>query len=135
MNLMSKEFWKRLCTPAKIYMAIAVIAAIVFLLNGIAMVTIVMKLLFATIWTFILDWLCKKGYTSLSWFLVLLPYIIIALAVFEVYHISEEHKQILRNLQLQGAYGQEPFTENMGAPPSSAPKIPMPMPPMKKNKK
>ena len=36
------------------------------------------KLVFALIWTFLLGWLCSKGLKTLSWFLVLLPYILIA---------------------------------------------------------
>jgi hypothetical protein len=46
---------------------------------------------------------------SLSWFLVLLPYIIIALAMFGIYRVSHEQKQIMRTMQMQGAFGQEPF--------------------------
>jgi hypothetical protein len=105
---MNKVFSK-LCTPAKIYFAIAVIASIFALFNGIAVMSVVMKLVFAFIWTFILGWLCKKGFHALSWFLVLLPYIIIALAMFQIYHVSHGQKGFLRMLRLQGAYGQEPF--------------------------
>jgi hypothetical protein len=39
------------------------------------------KILFGGIWTYLLTWLCKKGYKSVSWFLVLLPFIMIALVV------------------------------------------------------
>ena len=71
-----KDFSK-LCTPAKIYFAIAVIAAVVGLFNGLTVMMAFWNLVFAFIWTFVLGWLCDKGYTSISWFLVLLPYIII----------------------------------------------------------
>jgi hypothetical protein len=105
---MNKVFSK-LCTPAKIYFAIAVIASIFALFNGIAVISVVMKLVFAFIWTLILGWLCKKGFHALSWFLVLLPYIIIALAAFRLYDVTHSQKGFLRMLRLQGAYGQEPF--------------------------
>ena len=71
---------------------------------------VVFKLVFAFIWTFILEWLCKKGYKSISWFLVLLPYIIIALAMMGIYRTTKEQRQMLRAVQLQGAYGQEAMT-------------------------
>ena len=71
-----KDFSK-LCTPAKIYFAIAVIATIFALLGGVSFMAAFIKLIFAFIWTFVLGWLCDKGFTSISWFLVLLPYIII----------------------------------------------------------
>jgi hypothetical protein len=102
-----KEAFNKLCTPAKIYFAIAVIAAIIELFSGMRIIAIVMKLVFAFIWTFILAWLCKKGYKSISWFLVLLPYIIIALAMLGIYRVTKEQKQMLNAIQLQGAYGQD----------------------------
>jgi hypothetical protein len=122
--MMMKEFDK-LCTPAKVYFAIAVIATVIGLFNGFSIMVAFWKLLFAFIWTYVLGWLCSKGWTPLSWFLVLLPYIIIVLAMLNIYHVSHSQKQMMRNVQLQGAYGQEPFT---GRP---APRM---APPPKKNK-
>jgi predicted PurR-regulated permease PerM len=107
-----KEFFNKLCTPAKIYFAIAVIAAIFALFSGNGIIAITIKLFFAFIWTFILEWLCKKGYKSISWFLVLLPYIIMALAMLGIYRATKEQKQMLNAIQLQGAYGQEAFYNN-----------------------
>jgi uncharacterized membrane protein len=104
-----KDFSK-LCTPAKIYFAIAVIGTVVALFNGLSVMLAIVKLVLAFIWTFILGWLCDKGYKSLSWFLVLLPYIIILLALFGIYRISHENRQWMRNIGLQGAYGQEAMT-------------------------
>ena len=105
---MDNEFSK-LCTPAKIYFAIAVIAVITSLFNGVSFMMVFSKIFFAFIWTFVLGWLCDKGYSSISWFLVLLPYIVIVLAMFQIARITE-HKGIMRTLQLQGAYGQEAMT-------------------------
>ena len=99
--------FSKLCTPAKIYFAIAVIATIFALFNGATLMFAFMKLVFAFIWTFVLGWLCEKGYSSISWFLVLLPYIIIVLAMFNIYHVTREQRQMMRAVQLQGAYGQE----------------------------
>jgi hypothetical protein len=76
---MNKDFSK-LCTPAKIYFVIAVIVCLIALFSGMGIVAAFVKLVFAFIWTFILSWLCDKGYASISWFLVLLPYVIILLA-------------------------------------------------------
>ena len=110
---MNKEFSK-LCTPAKIYFAIAVIASVFALFKGVGLMAVVYKIIFAFIWTFLLGWLCKKGFVILSWFLVLLPYIIIVLAIFNIHRVSEIHKQFLRTIQLQGAYGQENFRNKEG---------------------
>lgn len=112
---MNKDFSK-LCTPAKIYFAIAVIASIIALVNGVGIMAVFIKLVFAFIWTFILAFLCDKGYKTISWFLVLLPYILIALAMFGIYRASKSQTQIMRTLQLQGAYGQEAMTNNKKQP-------------------
>ena len=96
-----------LCTPAKIYFAIAVIATVIALFSGASFMLALWKMVFAFLWTYVLGWLCGKGYKSLSWFLVLLPYIIILLAMFKIYNVTYDQKQFLRNLKMQGAYGQE----------------------------
>lgn len=89
---MNTDFSK-LCTPAKIYFAIAVVVAIFTLFNGFTLVTVVFNLFFALIWTFILGWLCSKGLKTLAWFLVLLPYIIIVLSMFNLYRTTREKKR------------------------------------------
>ena len=103
---MLKDFSK-LCTPAKIYFAIAVISSVVALFSGLSFVFVGTKLVFALLWTVVLGWLCEKGLKTLSWVLVLLPYIMMALAMFGVYHMSHSLKKLLKAVRLQGAFGQE----------------------------
>ncbi len=105
------NYFSKLCTPAKIYFAIAIIATIFDLFNGVSFMFAFWKMLFAFVWTFILGGLCDKGYKSISWVLVLLPYILMFLASLNIYHVTEEQRQLMRSIQLQGAYGQEAFTE------------------------
>lgn len=112
---MYKEFTK-LCTPARLYFVIAVISSLVALLSKVPIVSVFLKLVFAVIWTFVLGWLCKKGYESLSWFLVLFPYIIILLAVIGIMKLSKEQRSMLNQLQLQGAFGKEYFTNKKPVP-------------------
>jgi len=109
---MDKSLFKKLCTPAKIYFAIAVIASIIALINGVTFGAILVKLVFAFFWTYILGWLCNKGFKSISWFLVLLPYFVILLAALGIANITQ-HKSIFRSLGIQGAYGREAFREGM----------------------
>ena len=125
---MDKNFSK-LCTPAKIYFGIAVIAIIIALFSGVSLMLAFTKLFFAFIWTFVLGWLCDKGYSSISWFLVLLPYIVIGLAMFGIAQITQ-HRSLMRTLQLQGAYGQEAMTMPGNMPMTSS----MPMMPGQQSK-
>ena len=68
--------FSKLCTPAKLYLFLAVIAIIIGLLQGVSGMAVFGKIIFTLIWTFFLGWLCDKGYKSVSWFLVLFPYVI-----------------------------------------------------------
>ncbi len=101
------KYFSNLCTPAKIYFAIAVIGTVIALFSGATIMYALWKLIFAFIWTFVLGWFCNKGYTSISWFLVLLPYILILLGMFDIYHVTHEQRLLMRTIGLQGAYGQE----------------------------
>ena len=114
---MNKDFSK-LCTPAKIYFIIAVISSVIALIGGMRLIPVAIQLVFAAIWTWILGWLCKREFTSISWFLVLLPYIIIVLAMAGIYRVTKEQREIMKALKIQGAYGQEPLASS---PPSSSP--------------
>jgi len=104
---MEKTFSK-LCTPAKIYFGIAVISSIIALFKGVRFGPILIKMVFALFWTYILGWLCSKGYKSISWFLVVFPYIVLILSVLRIARINE-HKGIFKSIGLQGAYGEEAF--------------------------
>lgn len=97
----------KLCTPAKIYFTIAIIATVVALFNGAPLIAAFVKITFALIWTYILGFLCKKGYSTISWALVLLPYVIIVFAMLNMMHITNAFRQIMRTVKLQGMYGQE----------------------------
>jgi hypothetical protein len=110
---MNKKLFSKLCTPAQIYFAIAIIAIIIGLFKNISFGILILKLIFAFIWTFILGWLCKKGWSGLSWFLVVLPYIVILLAVLKIANVTQ-HKQIYNSVGLQGAFGQEAFGTREG---------------------
>jgi hypothetical protein len=100
------KMFSKLCTPAKIYFGIAVIASIFALVRGVSFGPVLMKMVFAFVWSYVLGWLCKKGYTYISWFLVLLPYVVILLAALRIANITQ-HKTIFKSVGLQGAYGQE----------------------------
>ena len=85
---------KELCTPAMVYFVISVVALAMVLLQNLgnqnsytvgsfscrvpntALVFIV-KIVYILFWTWILNLICKDGHTSISWLLVLLPWILL----------------------------------------------------------
>ena len=110
-----------LCTPAQIYLIISFILMILsyFGLNAIsqqftlnqsnnsflqslnftyqkdARTSYVIQAVFIVLWTWVLSYLCNKGFSQLSWFLVLLPWVLMFLAFFV--YIIETVKRIFFN--------------------------------------
>ena len=84
---MWREFDK-LCNPAKFYFVIAMLSVVLGIFANFRVFFILTKLIFAFIYTFVLNFLCKKGYKYFAWFLVLLPYILMFM-VFMDFRMSQ----------------------------------------------
>ena len=84
---------RKLCTPAYLYLVISVFSIIIIMLqNGSNSNTycmgnyscqvpniyliFVVKFIYVLFWTWILNLLCKAGYPSVSWLLLLFPFIL-----------------------------------------------------------
>ena len=72
--------FKSLCTPAMIYLVIGVIS-LLFMIGKVSIVSLVVKVIFLLLWTWFLNFLCSKGYTGISWFLVVIPYVFLVLVL------------------------------------------------------
>jgi len=84
------SIFANLCTPALVYLGISVLSIVIALTSKISIGAIVIKSFFALIWVWFLNLLCSKGLTTVSWVLVLLPYIIIVLTIlFVVDHLDK----------------------------------------------
>ena len=81
---MNKQF-AQLCTPSKLYFIIAVLSLIFAFFKHFNIVLLIVNLLFALVWTLVLSCLCDKGFSYLSWFLVLFPYFLILIAFIGLY--------------------------------------------------
>jgi hypothetical protein len=84
---------KKLCTPALVYFIISIFGVILLLFQNIGntksynigsystrvpstILMFALKLIYIIFWTWILNLLCKGGFTGLSWLLVLFPFIL-----------------------------------------------------------
>ena len=98
-----------MCTPATIYFVLSLIGLIMVGLNnlnnhdkvcigdyncyvGNNTTVFILNAIYILFWTFILDLMCKGGYSSLSWFVLLLPFIILFI-VFAVLMVKDEGMQ------------------------------------------
>ena len=71
---------QKLCVPALINLVLSVIYIIgLVTVNNIAVTRFLGEVAIAAISTWLLQYLCKSGYTAVSWFFVLMPFILFAL--------------------------------------------------------
>lgn len=87
--------FSKLCTPAMLYFVLSIISLLLMALQNLngdhhryclgsysceveSMPGIfILKLIYILFFTWVLNLICKAGYTSISWFLVLLPFIML----------------------------------------------------------
>jgi hypothetical protein len=65
----------KLCTPALVYFVIGVISLVIAFFQRFLLSSLLIKGFFILVWTWLLNLLCQKGYKTISWILVILPYI------------------------------------------------------------
>jgi len=64
-----------LCTPAMIYFVIAIIYLIINIFTSFNIMSMVIRLLVILVWTWLLNFLCTKGFTVISWILIIVPFL------------------------------------------------------------
>jgi uncharacterized membrane protein len=72
--------FSKLCTPALIYLVIAIIG-IIMAVKRTGIMSGAVSIIFVLIWTWLLNFLCKKGYNVVSWILLFLPFISVLLVM------------------------------------------------------
>ena len=90
------------CTPAYVYFIISTIAILIMSIQNYGNTNVyclgdyscgvtstflifVIKVLYVLFWTWILNLICKSGYESVSWFLFLLPYVVMFITIAYVF--------------------------------------------------
>ena len=85
---------KELCSPAMLYFIISIVSLAMVLLQNLSnqnsynvgsfscrvpstALVFIIKLIYILFWTWILNLICKDGHTTISWLLVLLPWILL----------------------------------------------------------
>lgn len=81
-----------ICSPALLYLILAVFGLIGMYSHNFELTTILLKVLFIAVWTWFLNFLCMKGHTTVSWVLVLLPFIIFFIMLMFAYEIIKRHR-------------------------------------------
>ena len=83
---------QKLCTPAHVYFLISLVSLLIMAFQNLGNVNkycvgnyectvtstlgvFAVKMLYVVFWTWVLNTLCRAGYTRLSWFIFLFPFI------------------------------------------------------------
>lgn len=69
--------FSELCSPAYLYFVVSIFYVLINSFTNVKITPILLKLLFITVWSFFLNFLCSKEYTMVSWILVILPFFFI----------------------------------------------------------
>jgi len=96
-----------LCMPSQIYLAISALALVFAAFNSFSIIVILVKIIFIGLWTFILNWICQKGYETISWILVIFPYVIL----FIMFLFGREDKKVGKSEDID-------ISNNTAQPPS-----------------
>lgn len=96
---------KKLCTPAFVYFVLGVISILVAISYGLGFYSILAKVILILTWTWFLNYLCFKGLKGLSWFLVIVPYLMLVVAVLVALDAMNTHNDL--HQQLAGQQEQE----------------------------
>jgi len=87
-----------LCSPALFYFVVSIVGLFIILFQNIGnkhsynlgtfscrvpntMLVFIVKIIYIVFWTWILNLICKDGYKTISWLLVLLPWILMFVMV------------------------------------------------------
>jgi high-affinity K+ transport system ATPase subunit B len=106
----------KLCSPALLYLVVSIITLLLMIVVKFNALSIIYKLIFIAFWTYILNFICSKGYNNISWILVLLPYLFILL-MFAMFSTglgnSQSQQQQPSQQQQQNGSNQQIPTSNM----------------------
>jgi energy-coupling factor transporter transmembrane protein EcfT len=75
------------CLPAKIYLALAILSIVISLIISVETIyASIIHFIFAIFWTWVLNLICKSGFSVVSWILVLIPiFIYIIVIIYALY--------------------------------------------------
>jgi len=82
---------QNICAPAMLYLIIALLSLITMVMKKVKALTILVQLIFIAIYTLLLNLLCKNGYTTISWILVILPFIIFIIMILFVIKLMKKN--------------------------------------------
>ena len=132
-----KQQFNTLCPPAKLYLVISCIWILAIWIQNLRepntykvgsykiplhhhnVLFFIIKIVGMALWTWLLQFMCKKGYKGVSWFAVIIPYIIMFVMIGVVVVTGMEKKRAVRRpvyQQPSTVYAQPPVVYQQPLP-------------------
>ena len=103
-----KQFqFAKYCTPAQIYLVLALIGIVAGFMKNFRVLTLITHSVFVVLFAWILNFLCRKGFTAISWILVLLPFVMAASQYTLALDAADKKEQELLEGFQEGAEGDD----------------------------
>lgn len=92
--------FEKYCTPAQLYLILAVISLITAFLKDFRIATLLVNSIFVVLYGWFLNFLCSKNLGIISWILVLAPFVLFAAMFFLAMDALDVHDQEV--VQMEG---------------------------------
>ena len=86
-----KTISSMLCSPALVYLAIGATTLSSSFINGMDTSMFGVRLVKLIIWVYCVNYLCRSGYTSISWGIVMIPYALIPLQLLGITKFPQKY--------------------------------------------
>ena len=106
-----------LCSPAMLYLVLSCISIVAGVMSKMSNKSLFAKGIYAILWTWILNFVCERGYPTLSWILVFLPFILMFGMVALVMDKSQNQSQNQTQTQTQTPQTASPTSQYQPAYP------------------
>lgn len=90
---MAQFDFNKYCSPAQLYLVLAAIGLISGFLKNFRVLTLIFNAIFVVLFAWILNFMCSKGLTAVSWVLVLLPFVLLASSFFMALEAQDQKTQ------------------------------------------
>ena len=115
-----------LCSPAYFYLVISMLAIVIMGFQNMgnesvyclgsyscnvssATLIFIIKIIYVLFWTWLLNIICKSGFTSIAWFLVLLPFILLFILISSIFMVEIENPFTIQKITSIGNNNSIPF--------------------------
>lgn len=100
-----KVLTSMLCSPALVYLAISITTLSTSFIEGMDTSMFGIRFLKLLIWTYCVNYLCRSGYTSISWGIVMIPYALIPLQMLGITKFPRQYLYALLSRDEQDFFG------------------------------